>query len=244
MVIVGLLHIIAYMVASGVISGVTAVIITQLTAAPLRPVKLRVAFGVLRKRWRPFLKTMIRVTLRILLGCLLLFIPGIIIWIRYSLYAPVVLIEGLEKKAAMRRARELASRSWRTIIIVSILQIRDSDDRQFLCRTNQDRNQCRTTLAGAQIYQQSRAGEHLRGAFDLDRAGAALLKMRQLGGESLSAASGQIEEGERRAERVAAAHAHPSQPAHPESKNDHRHLTINSQNRSRSDCNFWFRKWD
>jgi hypothetical protein len=43
--------------------------------------------------------------------------------IRYSLYAPVVLIEGLEKKAAMRRARELASRSWRTIIIVSILQI-------------------------------------------------------------------------------------------------------------------------
>jgi hypothetical protein len=43
--------------------------------------------------------------------------------VRYSMYAPVVLIEGLEKKAAMRRARELASRSWRTIIIVTILQI-------------------------------------------------------------------------------------------------------------------------
>jgi hypothetical protein len=42
--------------------------------------------------------------------------------VRYLLYAPVVLIEGLEKKAARRRARELASRSWRTIIIVSLLQ--------------------------------------------------------------------------------------------------------------------------
>ena len=83
-------------------------------AAPLRPVQLRVAFGVLRKRWRPFLKTIVRVTLKMLLGYLLLIVPGIIVLIRYSLYAPVVLIEGLEGKAAMRRARELASRSWRT----------------------------------------------------------------------------------------------------------------------------------
>jgi hypothetical protein len=32
-------------------------------------------------------------------------------------------MEGLEKKAAMRRARELASRSWRTVIIIMLLQI-------------------------------------------------------------------------------------------------------------------------
>jgi hypothetical protein len=49
-------------------------------------------------------------------------IPGIVLTIRYALYAPVVLMEGLEKKAARKRARELASRSWRTIIIVSLLQ--------------------------------------------------------------------------------------------------------------------------
>src|SRR5205085_8406425 len=122
MAIVSLVYVLSYMVAGAVISGVTAVIITQITAAPLRPVQLRVAFGVLRKRWRPFLKTIVRVTLKMLLGYLLLIVPGIIVLIRYSLYAPVVLIEGLEGKAAMRRARELASRSWRTIIIVSILQ--------------------------------------------------------------------------------------------------------------------------
>jgi hypothetical protein len=122
-VFIGVLQFVALTIAGGVISGVTAVIITQLSAAPLRPVKLRVAFRVLRQRWRPFLKTMLMVTWRVLLGFVLLFIPGIITMIRYSLYAPVVLIEGLEKKAAMRRARELASRSWRTIIIVMVLQI-------------------------------------------------------------------------------------------------------------------------
>jgi serine/threonine protein kinase len=122
MVIVGLLQFVAAIIAGGVISGVTAVIIAQLSAAPLRPVQLRVAFRVLRKRWRPFLKTIYMVTWRIVLGFILI-IPALIVIIRYVLYAPVVLLEGLEKKAAMRRARELASRSWRTIIIVTLLQI-------------------------------------------------------------------------------------------------------------------------
>ncbi len=122
-VLVGLLQFVALHVAGAVISGVTAVIITQLSAAPLRPVQLRVAFRVLSERWRPFLKTVLLVTWRILLGLVLLIIPGIIMMVRYSFYAPVVLIEGLEKKAAMQRARELASRSWRTIIIVTILQL-------------------------------------------------------------------------------------------------------------------------
>jgi hypothetical protein len=110
--ILGLLKFVATTIAGAVISGVTAVIITQLAAAPLRPIKLREAFAVLHKRWRPFLKTMIRVTLWFFLGIICLVIPALIIWIRYSLYAPVVLIEGLQGKAALKRARELASRSW------------------------------------------------------------------------------------------------------------------------------------
>ena len=42
--------------------------------------------------------------------------------LRYSLRAPVVLMEGLEKKAALKRARALASRSWRTIILAMLFQ--------------------------------------------------------------------------------------------------------------------------
>ncbi len=35
-----------------------------------------------------------------------------ILTIRYSLWAPVVLMEGLKNRAAMRRSRELGERSW------------------------------------------------------------------------------------------------------------------------------------
>jgi len=122
MVLIVLLHFVAYFVASATISGMTTVIVTQLAVAPMRPVELRSAFAVLKKRWKPFLKTALSVTLRIIFGFILFVIPGIIMLMRYALYAPVVLMEGLEKKAARKRARELASRSWRTIIIVSVLQ--------------------------------------------------------------------------------------------------------------------------
>jgi hypothetical protein len=118
LVFVALLHVAAYFVAASAIAGMTAVIVTQLQAAPLRPVELRTAFGVLKKRWKPFLKTSLGVTLRIIIGTILLVIPGIVMQLRYAFYAPVVLVEGLEKKAARQRSYELASRSWRSMIIV------------------------------------------------------------------------------------------------------------------------------
>jgi serine/threonine protein kinase len=119
---IGLLEIVASFVTASTISGVTAIIVTQLAVAPHKPVELRAAFRVLRTRWRPFLSTGIRVSLRILIGFILLVIPGIVMTIRYSLWAPVVLMEGLEKKAALKRARALASRSWRTIIFAMCIQ--------------------------------------------------------------------------------------------------------------------------
>ena len=105
-----------------IVSGVTAVIVTQWAVAPHKPVELRAAFRVLRARWRPFLNTGIRIALRIMLGFILCVIPGIVMTLRYSLRAPVVLMEGLEKKAALKRARALASRSWRTIILAMLFQ--------------------------------------------------------------------------------------------------------------------------
>jgi serine/threonine protein kinase len=119
---IALLQIVASFVTASTISGVTAIIVTQLAVAPHKPVELRAAFRVLRARWRPFLNTGIRISLRIVLGFILLIIPGIVMTIRYSLWAPVVLMEGLEKKAALKRARSLASRSWRTIIFAMCIQ--------------------------------------------------------------------------------------------------------------------------
>ncbi|HJP94766.1 MAG TPA: serine/threonine-protein kinase [Pyrinomonadaceae bacterium] len=197
MAVVGLAYILSYMVAGAVISGVTAVIITQLTAAPLRPVQLRVAFGVLKKRWRPFLKTVIRVTLRMLLGYLLLIVPGILVWIRYSLYAPVVLIEGLEGKAAMRRARELASRSWRTIIIVSILQFVIPIIVSLLVGRIRIGVNLSHPSWTSQIYQQILGLANIFIVPLISIVPALLyIKMRQLGGEALSSALTKIEEGD------------------------------------------------
>jgi hypothetical protein len=184
-------------ISGGVISGVTAIIIVQLTAAPLRPVKLREAFVLLRKRWRPFLKTLIRVTLWILLGIILLIIPGMVMWMRYSLYAPVVLIEGLEGKAAMRRARELASRSWKTIIVVAILQFLIPAIVSACVGFMAGRSKHDSNTPSAQVFQQVLELANIF-VIPLISIVPALLyvKMRQLGGESLASVWTQIEEGE------------------------------------------------
>lgn len=112
---IGLLRGAANFLAGSVVSGVIAIMVTQLAVMPLKPVTLRTAFAPLRGRWRPLLKTGLVGTLRIFLGYLLLVIPGIVMTVRYSLWAPVVLLEGLENRAALERSRRLAARSWRTV---------------------------------------------------------------------------------------------------------------------------------
>ena len=113
---------VAGFISGSIISGVTAVIVTQLAVAPMKPVELRAAFAIMRRRWKPFLKTALNVILRVAIGYILCIIPGIIVQVRYLLWGPVVLMEGLEGKAALKRARALASRSWRTIILAMLIQ--------------------------------------------------------------------------------------------------------------------------
>jgi serine/threonine protein kinase len=122
-VVLSLLAFVVDFLASSVIVGMTVLIVIQLIIAPLRPVKTRDVFRVLKKRWRPFLRTSINVGLRIIIGFVLLVVPGIVMMIRYALYAPVVLIEGLEKKAALKRALALMRRSRITVIIVIFLHL-------------------------------------------------------------------------------------------------------------------------
>jgi serine/threonine protein kinase len=198
LVIAGLLQVVSYFLAASAISGMTAVIVTQLSAAPLRPVELGTPFALLKKRWKPFLKTSIRVTLRVVIGMILLVIPGIVVSVRYALYAPVVLLEGLEKKAAMRRARELASRSWRTVIIITILQfLIPAIISALFGRFSVNGKHTGAGFTVRTIYQ------HFSGLLNIfimplmSIVPALLyLKMRQLGGETISNALAQIEEAE------------------------------------------------
>jgi serine/threonine protein kinase len=218
MVIAGLLHIAANFVTAATISGMTAVIVTQLSLAPLRPVELRLAFALLRRRWRPFLNTSIRMTLRIFIGLILFVIPGIVITIRYALYAPVVLMEGLEKKAARQRARSLASRSWRTVIIVSLLQfLIPALLSAFLGKLGVIKNtesgiHLANRSLGRQIYQQLVGLVNVFIVPLMSIVPALLyLKMRQLGGENLADALAEIEEADdRRSQWQLRMHTRPS----------------------------------
>jgi hypothetical protein len=117
-----LLQMVAGFVSGSIISGVTAIIVTQLAVAPMKPVELRAAVDVMRRRWKPFLKTGLNVIARMAIGFLLLVVPMLVVQVRYLLWGPVVLMEGLQGKAALKRARSLASRSWRTIILAMIIQ--------------------------------------------------------------------------------------------------------------------------
>jgi hypothetical protein len=195
---VGLMQIVANFITGSIISGVTVIMITQIAVAPLKPVELRAAFDVLRRRWRPFLRTGIRVALRILIGFILCIIPGIVMTVRYFLWAPVVLMEGLEKKPALKRARALASRSWWTIIIVVVLQflvpaIVNSAVAFAIGATNQSLHNTVRIKITSQV-------SSFVNIFVLPLMAIVpallYLKMRQLGGETLNDVMAKIEEDE------------------------------------------------
>jgi hypothetical protein len=191
-----LLSLVAKFLTGSIISGVTAIIVTQLTVMPMKPVKLRAAFDVLRQRWRPFFKTGVLLALRILLGWILCLVPGIVMTVRYYLWAPVVLIEGLETKAARMRARALASRSWRTVILVILIQ--------FMVPV------LVSSILGGMIKFNTSEQSHNRIRFKIFTQGLELiqvfvlpliyivpalvyLKMRQFGGETLTDVMSQLE---------------------------------------------------
>src|SRR6185503_10800052 len=113
---------------------------------------------------------------------------------------PVVLMEGLEKKAALKRARELASRSWRTVIIVALLQflipmVVSALIGRLSVNLHKQTNDSSFQFHVKEIYQQVSGLVNIVIVPLISIVQALLyLKMRQLGGETLSTALTQIEE--------------------------------------------------
>ena len=197
-VVLNLLLFIANFLAHSLIVGMTVIIVVQLIITPLRPVKLRDVYSVLKTKWRAFLSTSFRLSLRIIIGFALFVIPGIIMMVRYTLYAPVVLLEGLEKKAALKRARELMRRSRLTVIIVVLLQffipmILSSIVTFFAFGTIKDKNSI-----ARKIYIRLPATLNIF-VIPLISIMTALLylKMRQIGGEPLRNILEHLETGDR-----------------------------------------------
>ncbi|MFY9611645.1 MAG: serine/threonine-protein kinase [Blastocatellia bacterium] len=121
-IVISIVNALGGFIASSIIVGVTIRLVNQLFLAPLRPIELRLAFAALRKRIRALMFTTLMVAIgSILLACLLL-VPGVLFYINSSLSGPVVMMENLKGRAALRRSKALVSRARRTVIGIIAMQ--------------------------------------------------------------------------------------------------------------------------
>jgi hypothetical protein len=121
-VVISILNGFGSFIASSIIVGVTIRLVNQLFLAPLRPIELRLAFAALRKRIRALMFTTLMVAVGSILLLPLLIVPGVIFYINSSLSAPVVMMENLKGRAALRRSKVLVSRARRTVIGIIAMQ--------------------------------------------------------------------------------------------------------------------------
>jgi len=118
----GILSALGGFVANSIVVGITIRLVVQLFIAPLRPIELRLAFGALKKRLRSLMWTTLVLVVGTLLRMCLLIVPGVIFYINSALAAPVVMMENLSGRAALRRSKELVKRARRTVLGVIAMQ--------------------------------------------------------------------------------------------------------------------------
>ncbi len=124
-ILTGSLGLVAFFVnffAASILAGMTIRMVTQLMLTPLRPIQLRSIYAALKKRFWPLVKTSMMVSFVCFLGLILCVIPGVILFVNYALYAPVLMMENLKGRAAMRRSKELTRRSRLTVLGTIVVQ--------------------------------------------------------------------------------------------------------------------------
>jgi hypothetical protein len=175
-------------VTASCISGAMAILVTQLSVAPLRPLRFRDSFAGLRAQWKPFLKTGGLVALRVVAGFILLFIPGLVLISRYLVWAPVVLLEGLQGSAALKRSAQLTKRSWRDAFLAMLFQLGvPAVVQSWLDMLISYDMRDRVGESGLELISQFAALSSVLVAPLVSIVPALLyLKMRQLGGEAIS----------------------------------------------------------
>jgi hypothetical protein len=102
--------------------GVTTWIVAQLLAVPLRPVSWRAAMGLVRGRWRSIAGTVTFSTMLSAITFPLCFL-GFFLAVRYSLVSPVVILEKLSGRAALRRSAQLTSQAYLTSVAAILIYL-------------------------------------------------------------------------------------------------------------------------
>jgi serine/threonine protein kinase len=92
--------------------GTITWIVTQYLAVPLRPVRLRPALVEARNKWKTFAGTgVISTVLTFVIGAITCGIGFVVLNVLWTLVAPVVMMENLKGRAALRRSKDLVRRS-------------------------------------------------------------------------------------------------------------------------------------
>jgi len=104
------------------VSAAVVPLVVQVVMAPLREVRIALAFAALKRRWRTFVACTLAVIAWTLVGTVLFVVPGVVVAISHALYAPVVMVEGTGVRDALKRARRLAKRFWSTVLVITVVQ--------------------------------------------------------------------------------------------------------------------------
>jgi serine/threonine protein kinase len=97
------------------IVGTITWIVTQSLAVPLRPIRLRPALIEARGKWKRFAGTgLMSTVLTLLFGVVTCGIGFFVLSVLWTLVAPVVMMENLKGKAALKRSKDLVRRSLAT----------------------------------------------------------------------------------------------------------------------------------
>jgi hypothetical protein len=86
-----------------------------------QPTSFGRAYGYVFRRFGKLVGALFLAMLFVLLGFLLLIIPGVLLYIRYLLVPVVVVVEDVGGAAALKRSRELLKGNWGKVIVLGIL---------------------------------------------------------------------------------------------------------------------------
>ncbi len=118
-----LLGILVTFLSASVVGGITTWLVSQRLAVPLRPLLLRPAFNALKKRLWPYMWTGLLASLLAVIGLAMCVLPGVYVLANLCLVGPVLMMEDLRGRAALKRSRALYKRSRRTVIAIVLLHI-------------------------------------------------------------------------------------------------------------------------
>ena len=121
--VLALVMFITQIVVSSVINGVIIWFVVQLAVAPLRPLRVRHALRSLKQRLKRLVTTEFRILIVSFLGFCLLVVPGVIYFFHATLAAPAVVMENLKGRAAVQRSKALVKRARLTVIAILLFEL-------------------------------------------------------------------------------------------------------------------------